>query len=89
MAKRRTSGGKQVQMGFRVSESLKEQIDAAADEAEMSSNSWLLMAAREKLARDATTNHEYLEEMIRDIIAKIEEERKKEKMLKNELFRLE
>lgn len=79
MAKRRTSGGKQVQMGFRVSESLKEQIDAAADEAEMSSNSWLLMAAREKLARDATTNHEYLEEMIRDIIAKIEEERKKEK----------
>lgn len=89
MAKRRTSGGRQVQMGFRVSESLKEQIDAAADEAEMSSNSWLLMAAREKLARDATTNHEYLEEMIRDIIAKIEEERKKEKMLKNELFRLE
>ena len=51
MAERRTSGGKQVQMGFRVSESLKEQIDAAADEAEMSSNSWLLMAAREKLTR--------------------------------------
>lgn len=52
MAKRSTGDDKLIQMGFRVSESLKSEIDAAADDAKLSSNSWLLLAAEEKLERD-------------------------------------
>ena len=79
MAKRGPRDDKLIQMGFRVSESLKLEIDAAADEAKLSSNSWLLLAAEEKLERDQKGGSGISDDELRETIKSVVEEMLEEK----------
>ena len=82
MAKRKRGDDKLIQMGFRVSESLKSEIDSAADKARLSSNSWLLLAAEEKLESDRNggSNRFNVELLntIRSVVEEILDEKKRE-----------
>lgn len=85
MALRRTKEPRNIQLGLRVSEKMKTDIDISADIAMLSTNEWLCRAVQEKLDREsgavkdtATMPTDQLREMIREEIIKMGKKMKAE-----------
>lgn len=83
MAKRILDEPRNIQLGTRVSSSMKEKIDESADLLRISSNEWVIRAIQEKLDREMNGSSEIsddeLDARIEAVLTRMLEEKKRAK----------